>query len=263
VLLPLGLIAIVTALWRYGANPVLAFWVAYILTRPLGANIGDFLASPTSEHGLALGTLVTSVIFLGAILATVVFLTVSRVDVIEDHPAGVRPARRSSGADQPVRPGHEHHALAVLGAVAAATVALLVWANNQPHSDALAAEEGAPPACAGSSRPLTAAAAHQRVTAHFPTARLAAYRTIVRDTRKLVASGDQAGARSRITDLETAWDHDQAALQPKDCLAWTYVDREIDPVLSSLRSTHPSTGTEDAAMTRLLATISATGSGGA
>lgn len=46
VLLPLGLIAAITALWRFGANPVLSFWLAYILTRPLGANIGDWLASP-------------------------------------------------------------------------------------------------------------------------------------------------------------------------------------------------------------------------
>ena len=264
VLLPLGLIAIVTALWRYGANPVLAFWIAYILTRPLGANIGDFLGSPKSEQGLGLGTLVTSVLFLGAILATVVFLTVSRADVIQGADDGATgPASRRRAADQPVRPGREHHALAALGVVAAATVALLVWANSQPHTNALAAEEGAPPACAGSSKPLTAAQAQQRATARFPTATLAGYRTIVTDTEKLVAAGDQAGAQKRITDLETAWDHDQSKLQPRDCLAWTYVDQEIDPVLSSIRSAHPSTVTEDAAMKALLATISSGSAGGA
>ncbi|WP_257041699.1 hypothetical protein [Streptomyces sp. TLI_55] len=46
VLLPLGLIAAITLLWKFGANPVLSFWLAYLLTRPLGANIGDWLASP-------------------------------------------------------------------------------------------------------------------------------------------------------------------------------------------------------------------------
>ena len=82
VLLPLGLIAAVTALWRFGANPVLSFWVAYILTRPLGANIGDFLASPRNQQGLGLGTLGTSVLFLAAIALTVAYLTVSKVDVL-------------------------------------------------------------------------------------------------------------------------------------------------------------------------------------
>ncbi len=83
ILLPAGLIALVALGWRMGVGPVLSFWMAYILTRPLGANIGDFLALDTSEGGLALGTLVTSVLFLGAILATVVYLTVTGVDRTE------------------------------------------------------------------------------------------------------------------------------------------------------------------------------------
>jgi uncharacterized membrane-anchored protein len=53
VLLPLGLILAVLAAWRIGAGPVRSFWLAYILTRPLGANIGDFLASPRSDGGSA------------------------------------------------------------------------------------------------------------------------------------------------------------------------------------------------------------------
>ncbi len=85
ILLPAGLIAAVFVAWKLGAGPVLTFWIAYILTRPLGANIGDFLASDHSEGGLGLGTLWTSVIFLGTILAVVVYLTVTRVDVTEEH----------------------------------------------------------------------------------------------------------------------------------------------------------------------------------
>jgi uncharacterized membrane-anchored protein len=83
VLLPLGLILAVLAAWRLGAGPVLCFWLAYILTRPLGANIGDFLGSPKTDGGLGLGTLGTSVLFLGAILAVVVYLTRTRVDRTE------------------------------------------------------------------------------------------------------------------------------------------------------------------------------------
>ncbi len=75
VLLPLGLIVAVLAAWRLGAGAVLSFWLAYILTRPLGANIGDYLASSRTDGGLGLGTAGTSVLFLLTILAVVVFLT--------------------------------------------------------------------------------------------------------------------------------------------------------------------------------------------
>jgi uncharacterized membrane-anchored protein len=94
-LLPLALIALVAVGWRLGLDPVLSFWLAYILTRPLGANIGDFLALDTSEGGLGLGTMATSVIFLATILATVVHLTVTGADrgeptdSIERHPVEV------------------------------------------------------------------------------------------------------------------------------------------------------------------------------
>jgi uncharacterized membrane-anchored protein len=67
-------------------NAILSFWLAYILTRPLGASIGDYLASPTEEGGLGLGTTVTSIIFLSTILALVVFLAISKRDVIRTGP---------------------------------------------------------------------------------------------------------------------------------------------------------------------------------
>ncbi len=61
-----------------GLNGVLSFWLAYILTRPLGASIGDFLSQPHADGGLGLGTIGTSALFLVAILALVVYLTQSR-----------------------------------------------------------------------------------------------------------------------------------------------------------------------------------------
>jgi len=71
-------------------NAVLAFWLAYILTRPLGASIGGYLSQPTKNGGLGLGTSVTSYIFLGTILALVVFLTRTRRDATEVARPGVR-----------------------------------------------------------------------------------------------------------------------------------------------------------------------------
>ncbi len=63
-------------------NAVLAFWLAYILTRPLGASIGDYLSQPTDSGGLGLGTVVTSALFLFTILATVTYLTITKKDEI-------------------------------------------------------------------------------------------------------------------------------------------------------------------------------------
>ena len=82
-----GAIAVIAVL-HFGLrmNAILSFWLAYILTRPLGASIGDYLASPTEEGGLGLGTNVTSFIFLGAILALVIFLAITKRDVIRSGP---------------------------------------------------------------------------------------------------------------------------------------------------------------------------------
>ena len=78
-----GLIAVVALARRYARlNAVLAFWIAYILTRPLGASIGDYLSQAHADGGLELGTTVTSILFLIAILAVTVYLTVSRRDQI-------------------------------------------------------------------------------------------------------------------------------------------------------------------------------------
>ena len=75
--------AITFAHYALKLNAVLAFWLAYILTRPLGASIGDGMSQPHQAGGLGLGTTGTSVIFLGVILALVVFLAVTKVDQTE------------------------------------------------------------------------------------------------------------------------------------------------------------------------------------
>jgi uncharacterized membrane-anchored protein len=83
VILFAGAIAVVAlAHFRFRLNAILSFWIAYILTRPLGASIGDYMSQKTKHGGLGLGTTVTSFIFLGTILALVVYLAVTKVDVI-------------------------------------------------------------------------------------------------------------------------------------------------------------------------------------
>jgi len=76
-----ALIAAVAVAWaRYRVNAVLSFWAAYILTRPLGASIGDYLSQSHRHGGLAFGATRTSAVFVGVIIALVAYLTVSKRD---------------------------------------------------------------------------------------------------------------------------------------------------------------------------------------
>jgi uncharacterized membrane-anchored protein len=75
-------IAVVIAVrFALRADAIASFWVAYVLTRPLGASLGDLLSQPKDAGGLGLGTTATSFLFLAAILALVTYLTVSKRDV--------------------------------------------------------------------------------------------------------------------------------------------------------------------------------------
>ncbi len=80
----IGLVAV--AHYGFKVNAVLTFWVAYILTRPLGASIGDLMSQKTKHGGLGLGTTGTSAIFLTTILALVVYLSITRRDQIVRSP---------------------------------------------------------------------------------------------------------------------------------------------------------------------------------
>ncbi|CAN5561250.1 membrane protein [soil metagenome] len=81
--------------YRFKLGAVLAFWIAYILTRPLGASIGDLMSQKPKHGGLGLGTTGTSAIFLATILGLVVFLTITRrdrIDTSDDPPVRGEPA---------------------------------------------------------------------------------------------------------------------------------------------------------------------------
>jgi len=91
----LALIAVVYAAWRFlNIDAVLAFWAAYILTRPLGATTGDLLSQPATAGGLGLGATWTSVLFLAAILVMVA------LEVLRQR----RATDRAGGAPAPAIP---------------------------------------------------------------------------------------------------------------------------------------------------------------
>ncbi|MGI8754335.1 MAG: COG4705 family protein [Acidimicrobiales bacterium] len=95
-----GLIALVAvAHFVFNMGEILAFWLAYILTRPLGASLGDYLLQKPKDGGLGLGTGITTFAFLAVIVGLVAYLTTSHTDLEvagadEDTTAGG--ARRSS-----------------------------------------------------------------------------------------------------------------------------------------------------------------------
>jgi len=75
-----GLIAAITVAFRFGANPVLTFWLAYILTRPLGASLGDLLSQAPEYGGVGLGTVKTSILFLAVIITLVGYISFDRTN---------------------------------------------------------------------------------------------------------------------------------------------------------------------------------------
>jgi hypothetical protein len=138
--------------------------------------------------------------------------------------------------------------LGYYGMVIIAAVAVLAVANSRPHSVAPASEEestGAPV------EQLTA----QQATANFPADEVAALRTISEDTLSQVTAGDSAAAKSRATDLETAWDDAQDKLEPLDGTAWKFLDSEIDDALTAVRDTTPDVDAEKQALTTLIASL--------
>ncbi len=73
-----AVIAVITfGYYGLALNSIVAFWLAYILTRPLGASFGDVLSQPVEYGGFGFGTTYTSLLFLGGIVATVIYLSLS------------------------------------------------------------------------------------------------------------------------------------------------------------------------------------------
>lgn len=232
------LILITTLAWRFGLNAVLAFWIAYILTRPLGASLGDYLAQPTTNGGLGLGVTITSLIFLSAIVATIIYLTVRKPDVAT-HVGDSQLARDESKAELEIDSRDHGRKSALVQTIA--VVALLVVGGLSFYnlrSNSLNAD-------------ATASAANSPAGAN-PLGDVNQFVTISQDSLNLVNAGKQSDAKARIADLETAWDQASATLKRKAPQEWDLVDVEIDAVLQELRSASPQVDREKQALDTLL-----------
>ena len=80
------IIVIPAAAYRwFGLNAVAAFWAAYVVTRPVGASVADYLSKPRANSGAGLGDGPTFAIFTAAVLLLVIYLSVARPDVQDPH----------------------------------------------------------------------------------------------------------------------------------------------------------------------------------
>ena len=218
-------ITAITIAWRFKLDAVLAFWVAYILTRPLGASLGDYLSQSQANGGLGLGASITSAVFLVAILAVVIFLTFSRRDFI------AVPSTQDSN--------DEKRSAAIWQVVGFVVVLMIVsgsgyyWRSSVLRNQALA-----------------------DVSTTAPLGDLSAFHQIAEETLGFVRAGDIIHAKSRVDDLETAWDKAAARLRSMNQDKWTSVDNSIDDVLRKLRAAHQDSVASSASLEKLITLLS-------
>ena len=249
-LVVIALIAVIAAAWRLGLNGVLAFWIIYVMTRPLGASIGDYLSQPTSDGGLGLGATLTSVLFFAAIIGVVGYLAVTKADTFDPATDADPDAEDTVVIRAEGERGGLWQTVAVVGLLIVTGLCGYFWRTSVLQADITASPDVVVGTGPASGAPGTGTAA-----ARSPLGDLSAFRTITQDTLQLVAAGHQAEAVTRVRDLEIAWDDGEARLKPRSKAAWSALDGKIDRVLRDLRATSPDPTAEKASLTTLLTAL--------
>ncbi len=211
-------------------NPVLSFWIIYIMTRPLGASIGDLLSQPSKYGGLGLGATTTSFLFLAGILAVVLYFTFSKKDIIVDAEVEEKEDMEGSGLIWQT-------VITVLIFVVVGGSAYF-WRHSALQS--------------GINSPASTNAVSGTV---YPLGDMSAFIKITEDTRDLVVANDLSGAKTRVADLEYEWDNAQSRLKAMNGAKWTEVDDAIDKVLRQLRAVSPTVEGSKSALDALLAVL--------
>jgi len=96
-----GVVILLPALawWKFGLNSVAAFWMSYVVTRPLGASFADYISKPHSMSGISFGDGPTAIVIAAAVFILVSYLAVARPDI--QQPLGVTAGRaRTTSASE-------------------------------------------------------------------------------------------------------------------------------------------------------------------
>jgi len=231
-----AIVVIVALAWRMGLNSILAFWVIYIMSRPLGASIGDLLTQSRAHGGVGLGATTTTIIFTAGIIVTVAYLAITKKDAT------------TGAALEDERHEEEKHphifaqvvAVAVLFAVVA--VGGYYFRQRQLHAQEQAIISS------GSTATSTGQIA--------PLGDLTQFKNIAQAILTSVQAGDWSGANSHTDDLEYAWDQSEAQLKRINPTAWNHVDGALDTVFREIRAVKPNAQTAISALQSLLSTLS-------
>jgi len=191
--------------WKFlKLDGMLAFWIAYILTRPLGASLGDYLSQPKVNGGLGLGTTSTSIIFLIAILAIIVFLAVSKIDILAKNES--TETNNATGGKKNV----------MTQTILVLCIFLAVGIGGYVK--------------------LSSKAATTETTL---SGQLSDFVTIENKMLTEVNSKNFTSAKKDADNLEHQWDTSEAKLRKIDGTTWTKIDGTIDVVLAAVRTSNP------------------------
>ena len=212
-----AIITITIVAQKLKLNSVLSFWVIYIMTRPLGASIGDYLSQPTKYGGIGLGATLTSIIFLLGILFIILYFTFTKKDVILKTEIDKNQTNENKG-------------LVIQSVI---TIALFIivglssyfWRQSQLQKEIL--------------QPSISNETQTNILPVSSLGNLSEFKKITEDTKTLIVSNDMEGAKTRIDDLEHEWDVNQAKLKAIDNKKWTEIDGAIDKVLRQIRAVNP------------------------
>lgn len=219
------IIACVFLAWKFfKLDRILAFWIAYILTRPLGASLGDYLSQPKVNGGLGLGTTSTSVIFLIAILAIIIFLAVTKSDITTKNETSE--TNQSNGSKKNVLT----QTIAVLLISLVVGIGGYVWQSNNIASQT------------DSSQTTLAG-------------QLTDFVNIENDLLKDINSNNFTSAKKSADNLEHQWDTEEPKLRSIDGTTWTKIDGTIDSVLAAVRKSNPDASKCKAAINKSLSVI--------
>lgn len=186
---------------------MLTFWIAYVLTRPLGASLGDLLTQDVTLGGLGLGASLTSACFL-----LVIAVLVAREQILIQRHGVVARGQGPHG-------GRRQDLAWAFGGLVVVMLLGLALSLAQPDSNG---SQGT----AGSTT---------QVKPTTPLGDVSKFTTIATGVQAKVTASDLPGAKTKVKDLEVAWDDAAAGLSTRDRASWKVLDGQIDTVLTSVR----------------------------